>query len=127
MPEALLYSLSGDSIEAESVGITPGNLSPIAVRVMPEIGIDISTNWTKDVLDFVKQGRRFPYVITVCDQASGERCPIFAGILQRLHWSFPDPSAFKGTDEEIVSMTRQVRDQIRERTIGWLPTVQTDR
>ena len=120
MAEAFLNSLAGDAFEAHSAGITPGSVNPIVVQVMQESGIDISENETKDVFDFVKQGKLFQYVITVCDEASAERCPIFPGTIQRLHWSFRDPSRFEGTREEKVSMTREVRDQIRARILEWL-------
>ena len=123
MAEAFLNHLAIDAFEAESAGLTPGKLNPNVVQVMNEIGIDISHNTTKDVFDFVKQGRRFHYVITVCDEASAERCPVFVGVTQRLHWSFPDPSSFVGTHEEVLMMTRHVRDQIREHLILWIETV----
>ena len=124
MAEAFLNSLAGDKFEAESAGITPGNLNVDVVGVMHEIGIDISKNRTKDVFDFVKQGRRYQYVITVCDQASAERCPIFPGTIKRINWSFPDPSTFEGTHQEKMIMTRQVRNQIREQIADWIQTVQ---
>ena len=60
---------------------------------MAEIGIDISKNPTKDVFTFIKEGRKFDYVVTVCDEASGQRCPVFPGALKKINWSFEDPSA----------------------------------
>ena len=80
MAEAFLKQLAGDRFEVESAGIEPGALNPIVVDAMKEIGIDISGNQTKDVFDFLKRGKAFSYVITVCDEASGERCPIFPGV-----------------------------------------------
>jgi arsenate reductase len=67
---------------------------------MKEIGIDISANQTKSAFDFFTRGRQFQFVITVCDAASDERCPIFPGVLKRLNWSFNDPSAFTVTHDE---------------------------
>ncbi len=64
---------------------------------MREVSIDISGSQTKGVFDYPKAGTMFAYVITVCDGTSTERCPIFAGVTRRLHWSFPDPSSFQGT------------------------------
>ena len=115
MAEAFLKQLAGDRFEVESAGIEPGALNPIVVDAMKEIGIDISGNQTKDVFDFLKRGKAFSYVITVCDEASGERCPIFPGISKRMHWSFEDPSSFTGTYEEKLRRVREVRNVIRLR------------
>ncbi len=119
MAEAFLNQLCGDDFEAHSAGLEPGKLNPLVVEAMQEVGIDISGNRTKGVLDFVKAGTLFAYVITVCDEASAERCPIFAGVTQRLHWSFPDPSGFPGTHDEKLARTREVRENIREQVARW--------
>jgi len=113
MAEAFLNQLAGDRYEAQSAGLEPGTLNPLVVEVLKEIGIDISANKAKDVFSMFKQGVIFNYVITVCDGANAERCPIFPGITQRLHWSFPDPSALQGSWEEKLAETRLIRDQIR--------------
>ena len=86
---------------------------------MQEIGIDISGNKTKAVFDMLKSGKMFAYVITVCDETSAERCPIFPGVTKRLHWSFPDPSSFQGTHEERLTKTREVRDIIKAKVEEW--------
>ena len=86
---------------------------------MREIGIDISQNTTQRVFDLFKSGRMFAYVITVCDQANAERCPIFPGVTQRLHWSFADPAALTGTFEEKMEETRKIREAIRETIEQW--------
>ncbi|MCX6284005.1 MAG: arsenate reductase ArsC [Bacteroidetes bacterium] len=112
MAEALLNHLAGDKFEATSAGLEKGTLNPLAVRVMSEVGIDISKNQTKDVFDFYKNGRLFNYVITVCDAANSERCPIFPSASKTLHWSFEDPSSLSGTEEEKLEKTRKVRDEI---------------
>lgn len=114
MAEAYLNHLGGERFEAESAGIEPGTLNPLAVQVMKEDGIDISTNKTKDVFEFLKRGKLYAYVITVCDEKAAERCPIFPGTGRRLHWSFPDPSTIQGTGEERLARTRDIRDQIRK-------------
>lgn len=113
MAEALLNNIAGDKFEAQSAGLEKGNLNPLAVKVMAETGIDISKNQTKDVFDFYKNGHRYNYVVTVCDAANSERCPIFPSAVQTLHWSFEDPSSFTGTEEEKLERTRKVRDEIR--------------
>jgi len=113
MAEAFLNRIAGDRFAAESAGLEPGTLNPLVVEVMAEVGIDISGNATKSVFDFLKQGRHFAYVITVCDEAAAERCPIFPGVFKTIRWSFADPSSFEGTHEEKLARTREVRDQIR--------------
>ena len=120
MAEAFLNLLAGDRFEAESAGLEPGSLNPLAVEVMKEIGIDISGNHTKGVFEFIKAGKLFNYVITVCYETSGQRCPIFPGYTKRLQWNFPDPSALEGTYEEKLKQTREIRDQIKERIADWL-------
>jgi arsenate reductase len=119
MAEAFLASICGEQFEAYSAGIEPGRLNPIVVEAMQEIGIDISKNQTKAVFDMFKSGKGFAYVITVCDETSAERCPIFPGVTTRLHWSFPDPSSFPGTHEEKLAKTREVRDTIKEKIETW--------
>ena len=109
MAEAFLNQICGDTFAAHSAGLEPGKLNPAVVEVMREIGMDLSGNRTKSVFDMVKSGKLFAYVITVCDEASAERCPIFPGIATRLHWSFPDPSQFQGTPAEKLAKTREVR------------------
>jgi arsenate reductase len=119
MAEAFLARTCGEQFEAYSAGIEPGRLNPIVVEAMQEIGIDISTNQTKAVFDMFKSGKTFAYVITVCDETSAERCPIFPGVATRLHWTFPDPSGFPGTHEEKLARTREVRDTIKEKIEAW--------
>ena len=119
MAEAFLNQICGDEFEAHSAGLEPGKLNPIVVEAMQEIGIDLSGNQTKGVFDYVKSGTLFAYVITVCDEASAERCPIFAGITKRLHWSFPDPSSVQGTHEEKLAKTHEVRDTIKSKIEQW--------
>ena len=119
MAEAFLNQICGREFEAHSAGLEAGKLNPVVVEVMKEIGIDISQNQTKAVSDFLKTTQSFAYVITVCDEASAERCPVFPGITQRLHWSFPDPSSLPGTLEEKLAATRKIRDAIKVRIEDW--------
>jgi arsenate reductase len=115
MAEELLRKVAGDRFEVESAGIDPGKLNPAVVEVLKEEGIDISAKKTRSVTDLLKQSKLFSYVITVCDETSAERCPIFPGFAKRLHWGFEDPSAFKGEWTERVSRTRVIKDQIKAR------------
>jgi arsenate reductase len=119
MAEAFLNQVCPDDFEAHSAGLEPGKLNPVVVEAMQEMGSDISTNPTKSVFDMFKTGKMFAYVITVCDEASAERCPIFPGVTKRLQWSFPDPSSFPGTHAEKLAGTRTVRDAIKTKVEAW--------
>lgn len=114
MAEAYLKKFGGEIFFTESAGLETGKLNPLAVEVMKEDGIDISANKTKNVFDFFKEGRQYQYVVTVCDEASAARCPVFPGIHKKISWSFADPSQFAGTHEEKLTATREVRDKIKE-------------
>ncbi len=114
MAEAFLNHLAGDRFEAESAGLEPGELNPLVVDAMKEVGIDISKNRTNSVFDFYKQNRIYRYVIAVCDEAA-QTCPIFPSFATTLHWSFEDPSGFTGTASEKLVRIRQLRDSIRKR------------
>ena len=112
MAEAFVKKYGEDIFEVESAGIEPGTLNPNVVTVMQEVGIDLSNKGTQDVFDLFRKGRMFNVVVTVCDQEAAERCPIFPGMTKRIAWSFPDPSTFQGTTEEVLQQTRAVRDEI---------------
>ena len=120
MAEAFLNIIGHGDCEAESAGLEAGILNPYVVEVMRELKIDISKNKTKNVFDFFRQGKFYNYVITVCDESSAEKCPIFPGVTKIIHWNFEDPSAFTGTYEEILDKTRIVRDQIMAKIQVWV-------
>ena len=107
------------SFEAESAGLEPGILNPLVVRAMEEEGIDISGNKVNGVAEFLSEDRQYDYVITVCDESRAENCPVFPGKAERIHWSFADPSAFKGGEDEMMEQVRMVRDQIKNRIEKW--------
>src|SRR6202011_843509 len=123
MAEAWLNSLCGEFFEAQSAGLEPGTLNPLAVEVMQEAGIDISRKKTQAVFDVFKSGQLFGYVITVCDDSNAEKCPIFPGPTKRLHWSFADPSQVIGTQKEKLAQVRKIRDEIREKIENWCDAV----
>jgi arsenate reductase len=110
MAEAFLNQLAGDRFEAQSAGLEPGTLNPLAVEVMYEVGINIAVNRTKSVFDIFRSGSLFDYVITVCDGANAERCPVFPGFAKRIHWCFVDPAALEGDWEQRLVATRLIRD-----------------
>ena len=110
---ALLNETCGDYFEAQSAGLEPGVLNPLAVEALQEIGIDISRNQTQSVFDVWSSARYiFAYVITVCSESEAAGCPIFAGVTTRLHWSFPDPAKFTGTQAEKLAKTRELLEEI---------------
>lgn len=112
MAEGLLRHLAGARLEVASAGVSPSHVRPEAIKVMQEVGIDISGHHSKSVDEFM--GQEFDYVITVCDNAN-EQCPIFPGKTQRLHWSFDDPALAQGEEETRLGVFRRVRDEIRQR------------
>ena len=112
MAEAFLNSIGSEYFQAESAGLEPTPINPLAVEAMAEVGIDISGATSKSVFDLIKAGKEYSYVITVCDQAS-QRCPLFPFTFKRIHWSLEDPAQFEGTHEERLEQTRKVRDRIR--------------
>jgi arsenate reductase (thioredoxin) len=115
MAAALLNDVCGEFFEAESAGLEPGTLNPLAVEALQEIGIDISGNRTQSVFDVFKSGQLFAYVISVCSESESQGCPIFAGVTKRLHWPFADPSRFTGTHEEQIAKTRELLEEIRSK------------
>jgi arsenate reductase len=117
MAEGLLRHLGGASVEVASAGTEARGVHPMAVRVMAEIGIDLRGHASKTLDRFV--GKPWDDVITVCNHAN-ESCPIFPGATSRLHWSFDDPSAVTGSEEQRLAAFRRVRDEIRARIETWL-------
>ncbi len=120
MAEAFLKDLAGEKFEVESAGLEPGELNPLVVEAMAEVGIDIANNRTKSVYDLLKGGESFDYVITVCDDASAEACPVFPGPGKKIHWGFNDPARIEGSREERLEKIRVIRDRIRSRIQEWL-------
>lgn len=119
MAEAFVRKYGSDRFEAHSAGLEPKGINPLTVRVMAEVGIDISNQRSKAVSEYLGKVH-FNYLITVCDDAE-KNCPrVWPGVNHRLHWSFEDPAAFIGTDEEKLSKFRQVRDMMEKRIQEWL-------
>ena len=111
MAEGLLRHLAEDCFEVYSAGTEATFIRPQAVEVMNEVGIDISGQKSKTLDEYL--GQSFDYVITVCDTAN-EACPVFPGAKRRLYWSFEDPAAAVGSEEERLRVFRSVRDNIEE-------------
>jgi arsenate reductase (thioredoxin) len=117
MAEGWLRELAGDQFDVFSAGTHPSVVNPLAIAVMAERGVDISGQRSKSVSEFLDQP--FDFVITVCDQAA-EACPIFPGPAERIHWSFPDPAAVTGTEEDKLNAFRSVRDSLYDQLRHWI-------
>lgn len=117
MAEGLLRAIAPTQFEVFSAGSKPAYVNLIAIAAMAERGIDISSHRSKHLNEFLDQS--FDYVITVCDNAA-ESCPIFPGKAQRIHWSFPDPAAVEGSDEQKLQSFRQVRNDIEQQLQSWV-------
>jgi arsenate reductase len=116
MAEGVLKKYGAGRVEVESAGSEPSRVNPIAVRVMKEIGIDLSGHRSKHLNEFA--GRRFDTVITVCDNAD-RNCPVFPAGTERLHWPFPDPPHGQVESEAVLTEFRWVRDMIHDRFRAW--------
>jgi arsenate reductase len=112
MAEGIVNHYLGDRFQAFSSGTEATRVNPLAIRVLAELGIDISSHRSKTLDEFA--GEKFDYVITLCGSAN-EHCPLFFGGVQRIHIGFDDPSQVAGTPEEILPEFRRVRDEIRSR------------
>jgi arsenate reductase len=111
MAEGFLKAAAGDILDVQSAGSKPaGYVHPLAIKVMQEVGIDISQHQSKHLNQFTDQ--KIETVITVCGNAD-QACPIFPGQVNRYHWGFDDPAHAQGSEEEVLKVFRQVRDEIR--------------
>ena len=111
LAEGILRAAAGDTLNVQSAGSKPaGYVHPLAIQVMKEIGVDISSHCSKHMDEFLKQP--VETVITVCGNAD-QACPMFPGQVNRYHWGFDDPAHARGTDEEKLAVFRRVRDEIK--------------
>ena len=117
MAEALLAQIGGERFEVVSAGTEATRVHPLAIRAMADVGIDISGARSKHLNEYL--GQNFDYVITVCDSAN-ESCPVFPGSPQRIHWSFADPSAAEGSENDRYRAFERVRNEITMRLRTWV-------
>lgn len=110
MAEAFLRFFYDDFYEALSAGTEPTGIHPLTVKVMSEVGLDLSTQRSKSVDEFV--GQEIDLVITVCESAR-EKCPFFPYGKKRIHYSFPDPASTPGSEKDQLEVFRWVRDKIK--------------
>ena len=125
MAEAFLNQLGNSGFFAESAGLEPGTLNQVVVSAMKLEGIDISGNKTKTVDSIIASGKKFDYVITVCDESNAERCPIIPGAGKRINWSFDDPSTLNGSYAEKLDQTLLIMSEIKTRIETWIKELQT--
>lgn len=123
MAEGVLRHYGSDKFDVFSAGTQPSKVNETAIRVMKEIGIDISKQTSKDVKGFL--GQHFHYVITVCDKAD-KACPIFPGPAMRLHWYFPDPPHGTEVTEGVLMEFRRIRDDIQKKFKAMAETGKAD-
>src|SRR5689334_630574 len=119
MAEAFVRKYAGDTFEAHSAGLEPRGVNPLTIRVMNEVGIDISNQFSKGIEVYLGK-MLFQYLITVCDDAD-KNCPtVWPGVNTRMHWSFEDPAKFEGTEEEKLAKFREVRDLMEKKIRKWV-------
>ena len=119
MAEAFLHKYGGETFEAHSAGLEPKGVNPLTIKVMDEIGIDISNQASKGIEVYLGK-MLFTYLITVCDDAD-KNCPtVWPGVSTRMHWSFEDPARFEGTEEQKLAKFREVRDLIENKIREWV-------
>ena len=116
--EAMFRHLGGELVEVHSAGTHPSVVNPLATRVLEEAGVATDGLRSKSVNDFL--GQRFDYVITVCDDAR-DACPVFPGVHETMHWSYPDPAKAEGTDEQRLAAFRSVLTSMGQRIHSFLP------
>lgn len=120
MAEAFLKKYAGDYFDVYSAGFNPQPIHPYAIKVMEEIGYDLSTQHPKDLWQLIKNNSFVGIAITVCKPKEEEDCPTIPGILTRLFWHIDDPAAFEGTEEEKLAKFREIRDQIQKEVQNFL-------
>jgi len=113
MAEGIMRALSRGAVDVESAGTEPSRVHPLAVDAVRRLlNVDISGHRSKHVDEFV--GQHFDYVITVCDRAR-EACPVFPGDPERIHWSFDDPAAVQGSEDDRERAFLQVATELTTR------------
>lgn len=121
MGEGLLREMAGERFDVYSAGASPSSVNPFAIAAMRERGIDISSHRSDHLDQYLDKA--FDYVITVCDHAA-ESCPVFPGRALRIHWSFPDPVAVSGADDEVLASFVKVRDGLEAQFREWLEALE---
>ncbi len=122
--EALLKKYADDRFDVLSGGFEPKDINPLAIEALKEEDIDISKNTSHSLFEYLKEGKLFNYIITVCDEGNAEKCPIFPGMSARIHWSFEDPASFEGVHEEKLQKTINVKNAIKKNILEFIELVE---
>ncbi|WP_029897551.1 arsenate reductase ArsC [Desulfohalovibrio reitneri] len=120
MAEAILSALAPGEFEAQSAGFETAPLDPLCALVLEETGLPPPTVESATAFSLFSSGRIFDHIITLCDDTTGERCPIYPGHANYLHWPTPDPDAVQGNEDTRLTALRACRDQLAGRIRGWL-------
>ena len=120
MAEAFLNEMAGDRFHSESAGFKPTRINSLVAEAMGEVGIDLSQKKTQNVFKLYRDGNLYDYVITVCEESTENKCPLFPGVTRRLNWPFNNPEAFVGNHEEKLNQVRRLREEIKARIEAWL-------
>ncbi|OGD52804.1 protein tyrosine phosphatase [Candidatus Bathyarchaeota archaeon RBG_13_38_9] len=118
MAEAFLRKYAGNKFEVYSAGFEPKEINPFTIKVMEELGYDLSNQRSKSIDEYLGK-MHFGIIVTVCDKAE-KVCPTIPGVAERLHWPFEDPATFEGTDEEKMQKFREIRNQIHDKIKYWV-------
>ncbi len=119
MAEGFLRRYASHAFDAYSAGLEPRGIHPLTVQVMAEVGIDLSSQRSKHLKEYM--GRlTFGYIITVCGRADASCPTVLPGVGVRMHWEFDDPAMFNGTGEDLLNEFRRVRDQMDVHILAWL-------
>ncbi|MHA1623526.1 MAG: arsenate reductase ArsC [Promethearchaeota archaeon] len=122
MAEAFLRRYASKRFDIYSAGFEPKGVNPYTIKVMEEIGYDLSSHYSKSLNQYLDK-IHFKIVITVCQKAE-EMCPIIPGVEIKLFWSFEDPASFEGTEKEKLIKFRKIRDKMHEHVKSWLKTTE---
>ena len=125
--QALLSKFGGEDFIVDSAGIEPGKLNPMAVDIMKnEEDMDISSYKTNKILDYFKEGKHYHYVITVCDEAKKEPCPIFPSLDAVLHWNISSPATSSEDYQVRYDLVKNSKEQIKEKVLKLVELVKND-
>ena len=118
--EGFLRHMAGDKFEVYSAGVKPTQVNPLSIKVMAEVGVDMSKHRSKSAMEFI--GQKFDYVITVCDNAK-QTCPVFPGHYEKLHWSLEDPAEAEGSEEDKLKVFRKIREEIKDNVLVFIKSL----